>query len=180
MLSDWKWFARYGDTILFVTEPIREIDKHIPIANATSPNSNHFCNNELEATQIDSPPIPKIIRPKIIKGNDLIVTPYATIIWPINVKHIKIKQHTSGPYLSTKTPPKKGNITFGNEYAVYSILKLYSYSFIDKWLKNKINSILKSLVDLKNLKEFIIVNVYFSELMCTLESKTCDKMLRMP
>ena len=101
--------------MLFETDPNLDIDRHIPMANATSPNSNHFCNNELEATQIDSPPIPKTTRPIIMTVKDLLNTPYATISCPRNVKHKNTRQQTSAPYLSTKMPPKNGKITLGIE-----------------------------------------------------------------
>ena len=77
----WRWVSQ-GDIILFATDPILDIDRHSPMANATSPNSNHFCSNELEATQIDSPTIPKTTRPIIMTVKDLLNTPYATITCP--------------------------------------------------------------------------------------------------
>jgi len=108
-----------GDIKLLATDPSLEMDRFNPNANASSLSLNHTDNIALFATFIFSPPQPKIIRPKYITGQDLILNPNANTTCPIVIRHEKISKQNLAPHLSVKYPPKKGNTMLGTAYKVY-------------------------------------------------------------
>jgi hypothetical protein len=103
---------RAGERMLFTTEPSLEMDKLIPNAKANSFPLNQSAKRAEFATVNDSPPKPKIKRPRKMIGHDFADRPIAKMTCPMAISDENSNKHTRTPNRSTRYPPKNGNITY--------------------------------------------------------------------
>ena len=113
-----KFFSisnKNGVKIVFKHDPKLKFAMLKPRAMAKSFFSNHFVTIVICATNNISPPIPKIILPKIINQYFALVNPIINVNYPKTSIELKIIKDFLIPILSIKIPPKNGKIMFGNE-----------------------------------------------------------------
>lgn len=107
--------AKVGERRLLKTEPSLATERFKPKAKATSLPANQSAKMEEFATEMLSPPNPKMILPINITGQDLMETPNAKMTCPMAIKETKITRQTLTPNLAIKYPPKNGKKMLGME-----------------------------------------------------------------